>query len=190
MFIRRRRAAVTLVSSLLLAGGLMAGGIAAAVPAAAAPAATTAAAVPAVAYPTVVIRLTNASQFCLNVTNNVNRSGQPLQLWTCSGSGDDHFYEIPDTGCFEGLCMQFQDVQNTSLCVSGPATVGGTVTLGACNSGRGTWYAACYAGHLGNGFLANSGNLSVSAPLRNGNRIYATSCTAPGGNTYQNWTGY
>jgi hypothetical protein len=147
MFIRRRRAAVTLVSSLLLAGGLMAG-IAAAVPAAAGT---------AVAYPTVTIHLTNASQFCVNVTNNVNRSGQPLQLWTCSGSGDDRFYELPDPGCFEGVCMEFQDVQNTALCISGPQTVGGTVALGACNSGRGTWYSTCYPGHLGNGFWRTAG---------------------------------
>ena len=175
MFTRRRRA-ITLVSSLLLAGGLAAGAIAAAGPAA--------------ASPIVTIKLTNASQFCINVTNNVDKSGQPIQLWTCTGAGDDSFAEIPDVNCTEGLCMQFQDVHNSGLCIEGPTSTGGIVALGACNSGRGTWYPTCDPGHLGNGFLANQGNLSVSGPLGNGKQIYATVCTASGGNTWQNWKGY
>jgi hypothetical protein len=174
MFSRRRRI-VTLVSSLLLAGGLAAAGIAAT-------------AVPASASPIIKIRLTNASQFCINVTNNVNKSGQPIQLWTCTGAGDDSFAEIADPNCTAGECMQFQ-VPNTSLCIEGPALSGGTVTLGACNSGRGTWYPTCDPGHLGNGFLANRGDLSVYGPLGNGKQIYAAPCTGSGGNTWQNWSG-
>jgi hypothetical protein len=189
MFIRRRRVAVTLVSSFLLAGGLIAGGVAASVPAAAAPAAAHPGA--RIRLPEVTIRLTNASQFCLNVTNNVDKNTQPLQIWTCSGAGDDHFYENTNTGCVEVVyCMNFEDIHNTGLCVEGPQTTGGNVALGACNGGRSAWYSTCLPGHLGNAFLGNSGNLSVSGPLQNGNQVYATYCTSPGGATWQNWSGY
>jgi hypothetical protein len=173
MHIRRRRALTTFLASFLLAGGVL-GGVVVGM------------AAPASAANQVTIKLTSATQFCANVTNNVDRSGQPIQLWTCSGAGDAHFNFITGQTCVAGSnCYEFQDVHNSSLCIT--TTVGGAIQLGTCG-GRGSWYDEG-ANHLGNGAYGASYTLAVVAPsgLRNGIDLTAQPNQGGGGDVWERW---
>jgi len=176
MSIRRRlslRAPISLFSSLLLASGVLTTGI------------ILGTAGPASAFPQVTIYLTNSTSYCADVKDSRNVSGQPIWLYKCSQAGDYHFYEVGGINCVAGSnCYNFEDVQNTSLCLS--ATSGRTVALGTCNAGLSAWYRQG-GNHMGNGFYGASGDLTVYSPLSNGDLLYAAGSSS---GAWQQWSGW
>jgi hypothetical protein len=177
MFIRRRRAAISFIASAFLAVGLLGGFMAAT-------------AAPASASPTITLCLANDSQFCADVKDGTNKSGEPVWLYNKNqGASDYHFVELADPNCVEGGCDQFE-VGNTGLCLEAPTGVGGDITLGGCNDGRGAWYGgSCNTGHLSSAFYGVKMELTVNAPA-NEKYLYGYGCVQPGGSVYQNWSGW
>jgi hypothetical protein len=177
MFIRRRRAAISLIASVLLAMGLLGGFVAGT-------------AAPASANPTITLCLANASQYCADVKDGLNKSGQPVWVYNIhQGANDYKWVEIPDPNCQEGDCYQFQ-IPGTGFCLEGPVSRGGGITLGGCNDTRGAWFGGgCNTGHLSSAAYGSTYEIAVNAPA-NEKYLYATSCVQPGGSIYENWTGW
>lgn len=179
MFIRKRRKFISLASGLLLASSVLA-------------AVVVGTASPASAAPEITICLTNASQFCADVEDSVNRSGQPLWLYSpAAGAHDYHWYEV-SYSCAPGTCYKFEDAQDTSLCIYAPSVTAGQVRLGNCGASEAQWYASCfqYQNHLVSMNLGPFGALTVFGPLYNGRFLYAQQCVGSGGATWQAWSGW
>ena len=156
---------------------------------------------PASAAPEITICLTNASSFCADVKDSDNVSGQPVWLWQPKqGANDYHWYEVPvpcddlTCACFGQTCVEFEDAQNTNLCLGVSSNLRGISLIGCELTGvnGGTARAAwIQEGHyLVNFFLgAHSGYLAVNGPLFNGRYLYPSQSIAPGGSVWEQWSG-
>jgi hypothetical protein len=186
--IRRRLVLIPLLLSLLAACGVFAGiGVVTARPASAAP--------------VVTVCLTNAPGFCADVKNSVNTSGQPIWLYRPQdGAKDYHWFEVPvpctvfTCLCDNADCISFEDVQNPTLCLAASPT-GSGVQLINCHiaDGMGGTARAAWI-HIGNNlenfFLATNHDLSVTGPLFSGRYLYVAQHVSPGGNVWQQWSGF
>ena len=81
------------------------------------------------ASPIVNLYLTNDSSYCATVQGKNNVSGTDITMYTCASSGSDSWYYIGPGGtggCTSGVenCYQFQDVNNTNLCLGVPGGEG------------------------------------------------------------------
>jgi len=78
-------------------------------------------AAPSIAIPNVTIFLTNASSYCADVKNSVNRSGTTIWLYKCSLGRSEHWFEVDGLECGNlgiFVCSVFVDTRNTSVCMS------------------------------------------------------------------------
>src|SRR5215471_7403816 len=184
MLIRNPRRLISLASGVLIAGSMLTGvTVAAAAPAPA----------PASAVPLVTICLSNARQFCADVKDSINQLSQPIWLWRpADGAGDYHWYQVTITcgGGQGGTCYNFEDAQNTSLCLEGPGVTGHGLFLGNCGASESQWFTICpqYGYRLTSVNDPVGGLISVNGPLYDGRYLYATSCIAPGVSVWQSWT--
>jgi hypothetical protein len=184
MVFRRCRAYISLAVSLLVAMGAVAGvGIATAGPAS--------------ATVEVTICLTYSSSYCADVKDSVNSSPQPIWLYQASAAHDYKWLET-QVECNESLCLcesescvEFQDVQNPSLCLGVSSTLNSIVLIGCQLNYGGTGRAAwVYSGdYLTNWALgqANGGDLAVNSPLYSGAPLYPEFYAAPGGSVWERW---
>ena len=89
-------------------------------------------------------------------------------------------------------CLEFEDVQNPSLCLAAnPTGNGNGVSLINCqlqNGGaaRAQWIPL---GHHLRNFYAVAQVLSVNGPLFSGRYLYYVRQVAPGSNVWQQWSG-
>jgi hypothetical protein len=176
------RSLLLLTSAVMLAVGVMTTGIA---PGTASPAS---------AAPVVTICLKNSPSFCADVKNSRDVSGQPVWLYRRSAATDFHWYEVVppcafscQPGCSFTACVEFEDVQNPSLCLAASASEWGDLI--ACHfeeggTGRAVWIPN--GNKLRNNFWT-AANLSVRGPLKNGRLTFVTTVTGSG--IWQAWTG-
>jgi hypothetical protein len=156
---------------------------------------------PAFAAPVVTVCLTNSPSFCADVKDSNNVSGQPVWLYRpIDGAKDYHWYEVP-TPCNDNFCLcpvsnclEFEDVQNPNLCMALSSNLYG-VSLINCHLADGTGGTARAAwiqigNNLENYFLLTSHDLSVNGPLYSGRYLYVAPHVNPGGNVWQQWSGY
>jgi hypothetical protein len=71
--------------------------------------------------PNITIFLTNATSYCADVKNSVNKAGTAIWLYKCSAGKSEHWYEIGGRACGvqqPTICTEFIDVRNTSLCLA------------------------------------------------------------------------
>lgn len=173
---RRRSLRIALLGSLLLLGAAVAGTVAPS---------------PAKAATTIQISLTNASNYCVNVTGNDHVSGETLNLWNCSTGGSSSWNLITDLTCIAGgqqsACVEFQDTHNTSLCIGAPVDFDDYLTLQRCagSSSRTAWYSEG-TGHLGNGAYG-AGHTFASDGASNGAPLMAMTYPPPSG-YWWTWT--
>jgi hypothetical protein len=155
----------------------------------------------AFALPEITICLTNSSSYCADVKDGVNNSGQPIWLYQPrAGASDYKWFEaqVPCTSSYclcDGVgCVEFEDAQNTNLCLgvssnlTGISLIGCELTQGG--TARAAWISSVNSHYLVNLFLgAPSGYLAVNAPLFNGRYLYPSGYVAPGGSVWEQWSG-
>lgn len=156
---------------------------------------------PASAAPVVTVCLTNAPGYCADVKDSKNVSGQPVWLYRASdGAKDYHWIEVvppcSDLDCLCPMtnCIMFEDAQNPGLCMGLSSNLYG-VSLMNCHLADGTGGTARAAwvqlgNNLENFFLATQHDLSVNGPLYSGRYLYVAPHVSPGGNVWQQWSGY
>jgi hypothetical protein len=72
------------------------------------------------AAPNITIYLTNASSFCADVKDSVNKAGTPIWLYHCSQGKSEHWYDFGSQACDmsgQYICDVFIDTRNQSLCL-------------------------------------------------------------------------
>jgi hypothetical protein len=139
-----------------------------------------------VAVADVTICLLNYKTFCADVKDSKNANQQPIWLGSTTGDKDYHWKEVPQVNCGAvNLCYNFEDAQDTSLCLSSNSTNSGIV-LDTCNTLLGGWY---YEGGdvWGNVYYGSCGTLSAVAPPTSGEKM-AGACRGTKG-VEQTWTG-
>jgi hypothetical protein len=186
MVFRRRWTFIPLAAGLLIAMGTFAG-------------ISVVTAGPASAQAEITICLTYSSSYCADVMDSDNRSGQQIWLYQASaGAHDYHWYEIPvscgNTSCLclGESCVEFEDAQDTSLCL-GVSSDLNEIQLIGCELGYGGTARAAWIEddhYLVNFFLgAANGYLAVNSPLANGKYLYPEPYSAPGGSVWERWSG-
>jgi hypothetical protein len=184
---RSMRALLTLVLAPALIGGVLTASLVAG------PAS------PAMAASKVTICLKSSTSFCADVKDSKDVSGQPVWLYSASGSKDDHWLEVPvgclvsgtcDPKCQITECVEFEDAQNTSLCLAASASNG--IELISCqkpiNGGtpRADWLYDS-SSVLRNSFNPGSG-LTAFSPLAIENSLFNAAIGQASGE-WQKWTG-
>jgi hypothetical protein len=189
--LRHMHVIVRLALAALVTGGLMTAGVIGV---------TAARASAAPAPPKTTICLKNSKSWCVDVKDSKDVSGQPAWLYSSSGAKDDHWIEVPvpcnGTGgclpnCDIGVCVAFEDAQNTSLCLAATASQGiGLLGCGLANGGtaRAAWFVDGNGTELKNDFWASGGYLTVFGPLANRNALGVTVLGIASG-AWQKWTG-
>lgn len=66
--------------------------------------------------PNVTICITHTS-YCADVKDDRNAAGQPVWLYATSEGKDYHWNQVTES-CSAGTCYEFQDAQNTDLCLA------------------------------------------------------------------------
>jgi hypothetical protein len=198
MVFRRFRALMPLAVGVLLASGLVVG-VGAVV------------ATPASAQQEITICLANSRNYCADVEDSVNNSGQPIWLWEPSAGAHDYEWGEEGVSCNDTTgvcvcpneeCVEFEDEQNPNLCLGVAANSDHTLELIGCVLGPdgllgGTARAAWYFILGPNGYYivsawlgaGDGGYMAVNGPLNNGNPLYANYYSAPGGGVWEQWTG-
>jgi hypothetical protein len=154
---------------------------------------------PAMALPKITICLKNSTSFCADVKDSKDVSGQPVWLYSASGSKDDHWLEAPvgclgpmgcDAGCnMAGGCVAFEDAQNPSLCLAASASRG--MELISCQPGQGGTPRADWlfsdTNQLRNIFWVGQ-VLTAFGPLAIKNSLHVIN-PGSGSGEWQKWTG-
>jgi hypothetical protein len=185
---RSMRALLTLVLAPAIIGGVLTAGLVAG------PAS------PAMASTKVTICLKSSKSFCADVKDSKDVSGQPVWLYSASGSKDDHWIEVPpgclvnntcDPRCQITECVAFEDAQNTSLCLAASPSNG--IELMSCgnlsNGGilRALWLYDS-SSEMRNVFTGSLGGLTAFSPLAAGNSLFNAAIGQASGE-WQKWTG-
>jgi hypothetical protein len=158
-------------------------------PASAAPAA------PQADAPNITIFLTNASSYCADVKNSVNKAGTTIWLYKCSLGKSEHWYEIGGEACgvdAPTICTEFVDVRNTSLCLAMNATR--HVVLQGCGSnGENPPVQSLWVVHTGpeNGWRSAAwgpmGDLAVARDVQ-GDPLFGADASAGGCGCWYHWS--
>jgi hypothetical protein len=187
MVIRRRYPLILLVISFLAVSGLVA-------------AVNVGIAGPASADPNITLCLTNAPAFCADVKDSNNTSGTPIWLYRPKDGAKDYHWVVEPLDCTDATCLcpeedcvEFEDAQNTNLCLA--VTAGNTgISLIGCElaheqggTGRAAWYSLG-GNNWANQSLGVNGLLTVSGPLADGRYLYPGHHVSPGGNVWQQWS--
>jgi hypothetical protein len=152
---------------------------------------------PASALPKITICLKNSTSYCLDVKDSKDVSGQPVWLYSASGSKDDHWLEAQVTclgpmGCNSACqftyCVAFEDAQDPSLCLAASASRG--MELIPCTPGEGGTDRANWTYDdtttIHNIFWGQ--NVTVFSPLAITNPVYVAYPGEASGE-WQKWTG-
>jgi hypothetical protein len=116
--------------------------------------------------------LSNHKSYCAGIKGSVNKAGAAIWLGRASGHKNFRWVEVLIPTCSTGICYNFEDSQDTKLCLSATHKSQAYVRLEGCNVGLAGWYNEG-SGELGNEYWAANGNLAVRDPVKNGRYVEA-----------------
>jgi hypothetical protein len=139
---------------------------------------------PAMAATETTISLSSSPGWCANVENHNNVSGEYIWLWSCSTGQDLKWIKTGGSDICSGPnptpdCFEFQDAQNTRLCLGAPIGSGQLLVLVTCGGDRSNWYNV--GSHLESGAYGSLETIAVDNPIQNGAQLAALNDPPPSG---------